>query len=470
MSDLSGTQLGRYRLEKVIGTGGFATVYRAIDEGLDAAVAVKVLADNHSLDLEMRERFLDEGRLLRRVKHPALITVHDVGETHDKRPYLVLELAEGGTLHDRLAGTEPGRADLVALADALHDSLAELHAAGIVHRDLSPRNVFIHADDAPSGQRSGILGPDERFAIGDLGLAKDLLLASGVTAGVGTGEFAAPERKVSGGVVSASADIYGASALLSFVASGSNALGPVVEEATRRGRSVDPAARPATIGEWRRELAPLDEASQDEPAGRRRLGPVLLVGMALLAAVGLGALLAGWQRGDDTVRTEVAGVSTEAPDGGDDGGSRAVAPTQPATVVFGSGGLSAGWTDDSWGVTQPFSTADGSVGLDPFGALSLRFEGAVEGGWLVFTLAAGDPGPLSVRANDRDDRALAECPVPNGVGTGTRTFAVSLDALGAADGLSRISLLADATPVSFTLTQLALADSPPGDAATFACG
>ena len=59
--------IGRYRLEQVIGTGGFATVHRAVDERLDDTVAVKVLADNHSLDPDIRERFLSEGRILRRI-------------------------------------------------------------------------------------------------------------------------------------------------------------------------------------------------------------------------------------------------------------------------------------------------------------------------------------------------------------------------------------------------------------------
>ena len=79
MSAPEPTRLGRYRLEEVIGTGAFSTVYRAVDERLEDVVAVKVLAENHSFDPEVRERFLTEGRVLRRIDSPHVTAVHDRG-------------------------------------------------------------------------------------------------------------------------------------------------------------------------------------------------------------------------------------------------------------------------------------------------------------------------------------------------------------------------------------------------------
>ncbi len=481
MSDLSGTQLGRYRLERVIGAGGFATVYRAHDEVLDAQVAIKVLADNHSLDVDLRARFLDEGRLLRRVKHPALLTVHDVGETNDHRPYLVLELAEGGTLHERLAHTEPTRADLVDLADTLHDTLNELHQAGIVHRDLSPRNIFIHRHGDPAGDASGtpgggsergLLKPGERFAVGDLGLAKDLLRTSGVTAGMGTGEFAAPEQKVSGGVVSTRADIFGASALLGFVASKSPTLGPLVEEATRTSRAVDPEARPATITEWRHGLELLDRtdatatsegAATDGTASRftaggerpNRASAALLAFVAISAVVGAAAL-AIWRPwlGDDT--GEQAGTAGQATASDDSTGFGA---------VFGPDGLSAGWTDDSWSVVEPFSSTDGAVSLQAFGALSFRHRNAIDGDhWVRFTIEAdGTTSDLALRGNGTEAEALGECPLPDGTGSDRRSLAISLAELGVTDGLTRISFIAGESPAAFRLSALSIEQAqPPG--------
>src|SRR5690606_28097749 len=117
-------RIGRYRVDAVLGTGAFATVYRAVDERLDDIVAVKVLAENHSLDPELRERFLTEGRVLRRVASRHVVAVHDLGETDRQQPYLVLEYADRDTLARRVPdllarGWRPGVRDLWAVAAPL---------------------------------------------------------------------------------------------------------------------------------------------------------------------------------------------------------------------------------------------------------------------------------------------------------------------------------------------------------------
>ena len=73
------TQIGRYRLDRVLGSGSFATVWKGYDAELDIAVAIKVLADNWSLNADVRERFLTEARLLRRIASGRVVGVHDVG-------------------------------------------------------------------------------------------------------------------------------------------------------------------------------------------------------------------------------------------------------------------------------------------------------------------------------------------------------------------------------------------------------
>jgi len=80
--------LGRYRLDRVLGSGSFATVWQGYDPELDVVVAVKVLADNWSLDAGVRARFLTEARLLRRIASDRVVRVHDVGVVDD-RPYFV---------------------------------------------------------------------------------------------------------------------------------------------------------------------------------------------------------------------------------------------------------------------------------------------------------------------------------------------------------------------------------------------
>ena len=97
-------RLGRYAVHRRIGSGAFATVWLAHDEQLDSPVAVKVLADNWSADELVRQKFLEEGRFLRRVESPHVVTVYDAGELEDGRPYLVMTYADQGTLADLLGG------------------------------------------------------------------------------------------------------------------------------------------------------------------------------------------------------------------------------------------------------------------------------------------------------------------------------------------------------------------------------
>ena len=95
-------RFGRYEVLGLVGRGSFADVVRAWDEALATYVAIKVLSAEASKDPFVRARFVEEGQLLRRVRSPAVIGVHDVGELSDGRPYLVVDFADAGTLADRL--------------------------------------------------------------------------------------------------------------------------------------------------------------------------------------------------------------------------------------------------------------------------------------------------------------------------------------------------------------------------------
>src|ERR1700759_1093289 len=97
-------RLGRYAVRRRIGSGGFATVWLPYDEQLDSPGAIKVLADNWTEDAHVRQRFLEEGRYLRKVESPHVVTVYDAGSLDDDRPYLVMSYADQGTLADRLPG------------------------------------------------------------------------------------------------------------------------------------------------------------------------------------------------------------------------------------------------------------------------------------------------------------------------------------------------------------------------------
>ncbi len=128
--------IGPYRIERLLGTGSFATVWLGYEPSLDAHVAIKVLADNWSHDLRVRERFRDEGRLLWRLDHDRIVRVHGLGDLPDGRPYLVMAWADGGSLRDRLAEGPIAVDAALRLLREIAAGVAVLHREGIVHRDL----------------------------------------------------------------------------------------------------------------------------------------------------------------------------------------------------------------------------------------------------------------------------------------------------------------------------------------------
>ncbi|MET8468084.1 serine/threonine-protein kinase, partial [Micromonospora zamorensis] len=194
-------RIGPYSIERLLGVGSFATVWLGYDPVLDGYVAIKVLAENWSHDLRVRERFRDEARLLRRLEHERLVRVHAVGELPDGRPYAVLGWANGGSLRDRLALAEISVPAALRLLGEICAGVSVLHRHGVVHRDLTPGNILFHSTGATSGA--------ERVLIADLGLAKALAAASGLTARAGTPGYMAPEQDDPGAVIDTRADVYG---------------------------------------------------------------------------------------------------------------------------------------------------------------------------------------------------------------------------------------------------------------------
>lgn len=291
-------RIGRYRIEAVVGTGTFATVYRAFDERLEDSVAVKVLAENHSLDPEIRMRFLTEGRVLRRITSPHVVRVHDLGETERQQPYLVLEYASRGTLAQRVrdlraTGWQPDAADLRAVAEPLARALDAMHAAGIVHRDVNPANVLLTTRGAGSqAPASSVVRSDERLVLADLGLCKDLARNSGYTSGGGTEGFRAPELRGGPAIIDRRADLWSLSAVMAWLATGSppedgaavsglsgvaGDLGWVLD----RGLADDPATRHPDALTWLSEVeaglgqpvSPISPSDAGRPRPASRLAP-----------------------------------------------------------------------------------------------------------------------------------------------------------------------------------------------------
>jgi ABC-type oligopeptide transport system substrate-binding subunit len=131
----------RYRIEEELGHGGMGTVHRAFDTTLEREVAVK-LVTGYEMETEGRARLLQEAKSIAQLNHPNIVTVHDAGEV-EKTPYIVMELIEGSSLHDR---PPEDLGDLVRIAGQICMALQHAHERDIVHRDLKPENVLIDAE------------------------------------------------------------------------------------------------------------------------------------------------------------------------------------------------------------------------------------------------------------------------------------------------------------------------------------
>ncbi|MFC8616942.1 serine/threonine-protein kinase [Micromonospora purpureochromogenes] len=228
-------QIGRYRVRRRLGSGAFATVWLADDEALGTSVAVKVLADNWTHHVDVRTRFGEEARILRRAESDRLVRVLDVGELADGRPYLVMTYASGGTLAERLeTGPMPVR-DALATAADLARGVAVLHDLGIIHRDLKPSNVLFTGP-----------GTAERVLVGDLGLAKALAHGSGFTIIAGSPGYMAPEQARLGGGLDARADVYALGALAYHMLTGRPPSLPASVQAVAAAAAM-PVVRPSKV-------------------------------------------------------------------------------------------------------------------------------------------------------------------------------------------------------------------------------
>ncbi len=217
MSTLAqGTRLGPYEIEGAIGAGGMGQVYRARDPRLGRQVAVKTLALSIAADPGALRRFEIEARAAGTLDHPNLLVVYDVGREADVS-YIVSELLDGETLHQRLErGPLPVRA-AVDIAAQIARGLAAAHARGVVHRDLKPANVFITHDrrvkilDFGVAKLTGPAGPGDPTAP----LART---SAGIA--VGTAGYMAPEQ-IRGGEVDARTDLFALGVVMHEMLAGS---------------------------------------------------------------------------------------------------------------------------------------------------------------------------------------------------------------------------------------------------------
>ncbi len=205
--------IGRFKIRATLGRGGAGVVYRATDPRLRRDVAIKMLLPTRTGRAALK-RFDREARVLAKVRHPNVVSVHEIGE-EDGNPYIVMDLAEGETLQTRIDRDGPlPPAEAARLTERLARALDAAHAHQVLHRDLKPENVIVTLAGDPM--------------LTDFGLAKDLddpdVSGSGMISirgrFMGTPGFAAPEQAKGADELGPAADIYGLGATLCVMLTG----------------------------------------------------------------------------------------------------------------------------------------------------------------------------------------------------------------------------------------------------------
>lgn len=190
-----GTEIGRYRVIDVLGTGSQGLVLNGLDELLDRSVAIKLLGPDSARIPMLRRQFMQEARTMAKLGHPNTVAIHDVGD-HDGALYLVMEHCTGGTSYTLIKASGP--LDLTRATRVLRDACKGLNAAhqrGMIHRDIKPDNILIDESGMAKLSDFGLV------------LAPNTTDIAGANHIIGTPHYMSPEQ-CSGGLVDHRSDLY----------------------------------------------------------------------------------------------------------------------------------------------------------------------------------------------------------------------------------------------------------------------
>src|SRR5450432_3677953 len=207
---------GKYRVDKLIGTGGMGTVWLGAHQSLGTPVAIKFIRPAHASQPDARKRFEIEAQAAAKLKSKHAVQVFDYGVTDDGIPYIVMEYLEGQSLSDLLIGKGPlAPKEVASIIRQAARALEKAHNAGIVHRDLKPDNMFLatNVEDLPEGDTYSV-------KLVDFGIAKIFMEPlttesqspmGGPTqdgAVIGTPNFMSPEQLTVGGAPGRLTDLW----------------------------------------------------------------------------------------------------------------------------------------------------------------------------------------------------------------------------------------------------------------------
>jgi eukaryotic-like serine/threonine-protein kinase len=267
---------GRYRLVRLIGTGGMGAVYAARDEHTYRDVAVKLFAAPQGMTHADRVRQEREIRLLSMLSHPGLIPLYDAGN-HDlgdgPHRFIVMELISDPTLLRRLADGPLHSYEVASLGAQLADALAYVHSRGIVHRDVKPANILIN-DEGSSGFTRTV-------KLTDFGVAHfvDGTRLTGDGTIIGTAAYLSPEQ-VGGEPITFATDVYSLGLVLLEALTGKQEYTGTLVEAALARLNRDPEIPADMAPEWRDLLGAMTHRDADRRPSAVAVARVLRGGSA----------------------------------------------------------------------------------------------------------------------------------------------------------------------------------------------
>src|SRR6516164_4876317 len=255
MSLSLGSRLGTYQIVAAIGAGGMGEVYRARDTKLDRDVAIKVLPDAFARDASRMARFGREAKVLAALDHPNIAAIYGLEDSGDTRA-LVMQLAEGPTLAERIARGPIPIEEALSIARQIAEALEYAHERGIIHRDLKPANVKVTAGNVVKILDFGLAKAVDSDISSDDPSNSPTMSRMATQAGVllGTAAYMSPEQ-AKGKAVDRRADIWAFGCVLYEMLTGTMAfngdtvtetLAAVIKEEPDWSRL--PAATPTQVG------------------------------------------------------------------------------------------------------------------------------------------------------------------------------------------------------------------------------